>query len=69
MTIKDMAIRYQEATPEKHCDICYMAENHMANGLTCMKWDLPTSRNGRCGEFIEKRKPEKVEPVDQAELF
>lgn len=49
MTIDTIAPLYGPAQGEKSCLSCYMSKTHLTRGLLCLYYDLPTSREMRCG--------------------
>lgn len=49
MTIDTIAPLYGPAQGEKSCLSCYMSKTHLTRGLLCLYYDLPTSREKRCG--------------------
>ena len=69
MTISDKAINYGDTRYGRSCQNCNIAVVHLARGLLCGLYDLPTSSAKCCGTWCgEKQKPE-TEQTEQGELF
>ena len=64
MTISDKAISYGDARYGRSCQNCNLSVIHLARGLLCGLYDLPTNSAKCCGTWCG----EKIEPeTEQAE--
>ena len=69
MTISDKAINYGDACYGRSCQNCNLSVIHLARGLLCGLYDLPTSTTTCCGTWCGDKQELETEQTEQGELF